>query len=181
MEGTLKIILFQSCHGQGHIPLDQVAQSPIQPGLEHFQGGGSHSFSGQPVPVPHHPHGEEFLPYIESKSSLFQFKAITPCSITTLPNKKSLSSFLVGRLPILVGCNKVIPEPAHLQAEQPQLSQTFLIAEVFHCFDHFCDPPLDQLQQVHVFPVLRAPELDAGLQVGSSQSRVEGQNHLTRP
>jgi len=24
------------CHGQGHLPLDQVAQSPIQPGLEHF-------------------------------------------------------------------------------------------------------------------------------------------------
>jgi len=33
------------------LPLDQVAHSPIQPGLEHFQGGGSHSFSGQPGPV----------------------------------------------------------------------------------------------------------------------------------
>jgi len=33
------------CHGQGHLPLDQVAQSPIQPGLDHCQGGGSHSFS----------------------------------------------------------------------------------------------------------------------------------------
>jgi len=48
-------------HGQGHLPLDQVAQSPVQPGLEHFQGGDSHSFSGQPVPVFHHPHGEEFF------------------------------------------------------------------------------------------------------------------------
>jgi len=27
------------------------------------------------------------------------------------------------------------------------------------------------------FPVLRAPGLDAGLQVGSYQSRAEGQNH----
>jgi len=44
------------CPGQGHLPLDQVAQSRIQPGLESFQGGGSHSFFGQPVPVPHHPH-----------------------------------------------------------------------------------------------------------------------------
>jgi len=52
------------CRGQGHFSPDQVAQSPIQPGLEHCQGGGSHSFSGQPVPVPHHPHSEEFLPYI---------------------------------------------------------------------------------------------------------------------
>jgi len=46
-----------------HLPLDQVAQSPIQPGLEHLQGGGIHSFSGQPVPVPHHRHSEEFLAY----------------------------------------------------------------------------------------------------------------------
>ena len=34
--GTLKIIQFQTpCHGQGHLPLDQVAQSPVQPGLGH--------------------------------------------------------------------------------------------------------------------------------------------------
>jgi len=39
LEGTLKIIYFQPpCHGQGHLPLDQVAQSPIQPGLEGFGG-----------------------------------------------------------------------------------------------------------------------------------------------
>jgi len=49
------------CRKQGHLPLDQVAQSSIQPGLEHCQGGGSHNFSGQLVPVFHHPHGEEFL------------------------------------------------------------------------------------------------------------------------
>jgi len=35
-----------SLHGQGHLKLDQVAQSPIQPGLERFQGGGIHNFSG---------------------------------------------------------------------------------------------------------------------------------------
>jgi len=40
LEGTLKIIWFQlPCHEQGHLPSDQVAQSSIQPGLEHFQGG----------------------------------------------------------------------------------------------------------------------------------------------
>ncbi|KAK4824005.1 hypothetical protein QYF61_009219 [Mycteria americana] len=53
--------------------------------------------------------------------------------------------------------------------------------EVFHPSDHFCGPPLDPLQQVHVFPVLRSPELDAVLQVGSHQSRVEGQNPLPQP
>ncbi|KAK4827196.1 hypothetical protein QYF61_015224 [Mycteria americana] len=46
---------------------------------------------------------------------------------------------------------------------------------------HFCGPPLDPIQQVHVLPVLRAPELDTVLQVGSHQSRVEGWNHFPRP
>ncbi|KAK4810846.1 hypothetical protein QYF61_008818 [Mycteria americana] len=66
-------------------------------------------------------------------------------------------------------------------AKQPQLSQPVLIGEVFHPSDRFCGPPLDPCQQVHVFPVLRTPELDAGLQVGSHQRGVEGQNHLPRP
>ena len=38
-------------HMQGHQPpyliLDQPAQGPIQPGLEHFQGWSTHSLSGQ--------------------------------------------------------------------------------------------------------------------------------------
>jgi len=42
------------CSEQGHLQLDQVAQSPIQPGLEYFQGWGLHYLSGQPVPVLHH-------------------------------------------------------------------------------------------------------------------------------
>jgi len=60
LEGTLKLIWFQPpCREQGHLPLDQVAQSSIQPGPEHCQGGGSHSFSGQSGPGPHRPHSEE--------------------------------------------------------------------------------------------------------------------------
>jgi len=46
--------------------------------------------------------------------------------------------------------------------------------------DHFCSPPLDLLQQVHVLLVLRAPELNAVLQVASHQRRVEGQNPFPR-
>ena len=47
LEGTLKLMWFQPpCHEQGHLPPAQVAQSSVQPGLEHCQGGGSHSFSG---------------------------------------------------------------------------------------------------------------------------------------
>jgi len=122
LEGILKVIWFQPpCHEQGHLPPDQVAQSPIQPGLEHCQGGGSHSFSGQPVPVPHHPHSKEFLPCIYSKPTLFLFKTITLCPTTTGPCNKSLSGLLLGPLQALEGCYKVTLEP-FLQAEQPQLS-----------------------------------------------------------
>jgi len=36
---------------QGHQPLDQAAQSHIQPGLECPQGWGIHNLLGQPVPA----------------------------------------------------------------------------------------------------------------------------------
>uniref|UniRef100_A0A8B9FQH9 Eukaryotic translation initiation factor 1 n=4 Tax=Aves TaxID=8782 RepID=A0A8B9FQH9_9PSIT len=64
-----------SRHGQGHLPLEQLAPSPVQPGLEHCRGWGSHSFSGHPVPAPQHPHKEE-LPQISSQSALWQVEAI---------------------------------------------------------------------------------------------------------
>jgi len=74
-------------------------------------------------------------------------------------------SFLVGPLQVLKGS----PEPSLLQAEQPQLSQPFLILEVFHPSNHLCGPPLDPLKQAHIFPVLITPELDVVLQVVSQE------------
>ena len=41
-----------------NIPLDQVAQSIVQPGLERLQRWGIHNLSGQPVPVPYHPYSK---------------------------------------------------------------------------------------------------------------------------
>ena len=38
-----------NCCGQRRLPLDQVAQSYIQPGLERLQGWCCHSFSGQSI------------------------------------------------------------------------------------------------------------------------------------
>jgi len=77
----------------------------------------------------------------------------------------------LGQLP----CN----EQGHLQLGQ--LSQPVFVGELFHPLDHFCGPPLDVLQQVHVFAVLRILHLDAVLQVRSHQCRAEGQDHLPRP
>ena len=66
LEGTFEIIQFQPpCYRQGHFPLDQVVQSPIQPGLQCFQEGGIHGPAGQPVSVSHHTHSKEFLPNIQ--------------------------------------------------------------------------------------------------------------------
>jgi len=81
----------------------------------------------------------------------------------------------------MTGCKKVSLEPSLLQAEQPQLSQPFLRGEVLQPLDNFYSPPLDPLQQLHVLLVLRAPELNALLQVGSHQSGVEWQNHFPWP
>ena len=59
-----------------------------------------------------------------------QFKAISPCLVTTCPYKKSLPSFPVGSFQVLEGCYKVSSEPSLLQVEEPQLSQPILIEEL---------------------------------------------------
>ncbi|KAK4825935.1 hypothetical protein QYF61_003447 [Mycteria americana] len=53
---------------------------------------------------------------------------------------------------------------AHVSGRQSQ-QQWEQYGEALQPSDHFHGPLLDPLQQVHVFSVLRAPELDAGLQV----------------
>ena len=52
---------------------------------------------------------------------------------------------------------------------------------MFHALHHFCGPPLDALQLVHVSPVLRTPHLDAVLHRRSHQRRAEGKDHLPCP
>lgn len=55
--GAVKTIQSQlPCLEQGHVLLQQVAQSPTQLCLEHRQGWGILNFSEPPIPVPHHPH-----------------------------------------------------------------------------------------------------------------------------
>jgi len=51
------------------LPMAWAVQDPIQSGLEHFQGWGINSFSGQLFPVSHL-YIEEFLLNIESISAL---------------------------------------------------------------------------------------------------------------
>ncbi|NXG92460.1 QSPP protein, partial [Stercorarius parasiticus] len=90
---------------------------------------------------------KEFLPHIQSKSTLFQFEAVTPCPVITLPDKEPLPLSPAGPLQVLEGHYKVSLEPSLLQAEQPQLSQPVLIGEVLQPFDHLRGSPLDPFQQ----------------------------------
>ena len=139
LEGTFRGHPVQPlCNVQGHLQLNQVTQIPIQPGLERFQGWGICHLSGQPVPVSHHPHGKKCLPYIQSKSTFFEFKTITLSPIATGSAKEFVTIFLVSPLYVLKGRSKVSPEPSLLQAEQPQLSQPFHIGELFQPSDHCC-------------------------------------------
>ena len=96
LEGTLKGHLGQlPCNEQGHLQLDQVDQSPVQLDSECLQEKGIHHLSGQPATVPHHPYCTKFLPYIQSKSPLFQFETISPSPITTVPAELSVPFFLI--------------------------------------------------------------------------------------
>jgi len=99
LEGTFKGHLVQPpCNEQGHLQLDEVVQSLVQPSPECFQGWGIYHLSGQPVPVFHHPHSEEFLPYVQSKSTLFQSKTATPYPVSTGPAKMFVPIFLLSPL-----------------------------------------------------------------------------------
>ena len=68
-----------------------------------------------------------------------------------------------------------------LQAAQAQLPQPVFIGEVLQPSDHLCGPPLDPLQQLPVFLVQGAPDLDSVLQMGPHEGRVERDNHLPVP
>lgn len=56
----------------------------------------------QPVPVPHYPLCNEFLPDIFSKSLLFLFKSLPPCPVTIYPCKKAFS-LLFYKPPVWMG------------------------------------------------------------------------------
>lgn len=68
IEGALKLIL-QPLPWWAP-PTSTGCPGPTQPGLQYLQAWSTHSCSGQPVPGPHHPPCEEFLPFTWSKSTL---------------------------------------------------------------------------------------------------------------
>ena len=53
--------------------LDQVAQDPVQAGLEHLQGRGINNLTGQPVPGPNHSSSKELSPNIQPNVAINLF------------------------------------------------------------------------------------------------------------
>jgi len=114
LEGTLKIIWFQSpCHEQGHLPPDQVAQSSIQPGPEHCQGGGkvhpifhvSYSphlprpyLTNLPIRIPQGDHIKAFL-----KSRLTTATAL-PLSSGIIISRQKAARLVRHDLPLVIPC-----------------------------------------------------------------------------
>ena len=92
LKRTSKIIYFQPpWHKPGCQPLDQSAQSHIQPGLECLQGWGIHNLLGQPVPVRHHSLSEK-LPLISNPN--------LPClSVKSFPLVLSLPTLINSHCP----------------------------------------------------------------------------------
>lgn len=68
-----------------------------------------------------------------------------------------------------------------LQAEQPFVSQPYLIQKMGQVPDHLSGPPLYCLQQFPVILELRSHELHTVLLMWPHQSRAEGANHLPLP
>jgi len=91
--------------------------------------------------------------YIQPKSPLFYFETISPCPLTTDPDKKSVPFFLIILLWILKGCYQIFPKPSFLQTEQLQLSQPVLTEELFFLRNCATGPI-----QLHVFPQEYSPE-----------------------
>lgn len=91
LKWTLEIILFQPPHHvQGCHPTRPSCLKPIQPGLQHCQGWGIHSWSGQPVP--HHALSKEFLIHNPNLSffSLKLFPLVLPLSAHHTPAHDNL-------------------------------------------------------------------------------------------
>ena len=97
------------------------------------------------------------------------------------PFKQSLPLLFVCFFQMLEGHCEVSAEPSLQQAKQAQFFQRFSVGEVLWPSDHLSGPPLDPLQELHVFLVLGVPGLDAVFWMGPHKSQVEGDNHLPLP
>jgi len=74
-------------------------------------------------------------------------------------------------LQVLEGHNEVSLDLSLLQAKQSQFPQSFFIGEVLQPSDNLSGPPLDPFQELWLFFVLGATELNSVLHMGPNDER----------
>ena len=167
LEGTFKGHLVQlPCNLQ----LNQVLRAPSSPTLNISKDGTSTTSLGNLNQCLTTPIKKAFFLVSSLNLFFFSLEAYSLCPITQT-QLKSLSPFLYplvryalrspGAFPS-AGCTAQLSACPH--------------REVFHPWAHFCGPPLDALQQLHVSPVLSTPHLDAVLQVRSHSTEQRGRS-----
>jgi len=126
--------------------LQQATENLVQAGLEYLQRRRFHHLPEQPVPGLRHPQREEVLPHVQMELPILQFMPIAPCPVAGHHWKESGPILLTPTLQIFIRIYKVPSQPSLLQAEQAQLPQPFLIAEMLQSPHCTLSPLLDSLQ-----------------------------------
>ena len=158
---------------QGH--LEPAGQDHVQTAFEYLQGGRLHNLLWLLVPVFRYPCSKELFPIFRVNFLCFNLCPL-PLVLSLGTTEKSLAPSSL-HLPF----SWDLPKPCLLQAEQPHLSQPFLMWEMIWSLHHPCGPPLNFLQYVYAFLVLSSPELDPALQAWPHQHWAEWQDHLPLP
>lgn len=136
LEGTLKIIEFlPPCHSQEQLPLEQVAQAIIQPGLEHIQGWDIHIFPGQLTPVLHHSPSKAFFPTANLNQPSFSLKLFPLVLSLSACIKSPFPSFLYAPK-ALEGCIEVSDE-VYISSGWTTPSQPVFVGKMLYPFKIF--------------------------------------------
>jgi len=102
--------------------------------------------SRQPVPVLCHPQSKDAFSHVQMELPVFQFVPIALYRVTGHHWKEPGPIHLAPTHQIFIGIDKIPSQSYLLQAEQPQVSQPFLLREMLQVPHHLCDPPLNSLQ-----------------------------------
>jgi len=131
------------------------------------------------VPVPQHSYCKKLPSYIQSKSPLF-YETISPCPILTDPAKETVLSLQLTFRYWQAALSSPCSPPFSMLHSPSSLCLSCRRGVSF--WDHFRGPPLDMLWKLHVSPVLKAPCLDAVLQVRPHSAEQRGRiTSLTPP
>ena len=124
--------------------------------LENLHRRRLHNHSGQPVSVLHHPYHKETLLHVSMELPMFKFQSIVLCPITAHHQEEpGLIHLPPTSLQIFINVNQIHSQLSFPQAEQMQVTQSFLIRE---CSSLFVDT-LDS-QEIPVFFELGRQGLD---------------------